>query len=143
MSLMVNGELRPEWLQSEQHDGNFVRRDSQFRHWITPDGRPGPSGEGGFKAEAGRYHLYVSFACPWAHRTLIFRKLKRLEDALSIAGKSVVLYLDLSDCRKCFVNPDHFFRDIKYVSGPVTVTGHGLRPQAICAVIRAATSGEE
>jgi putative glutathione S-transferase len=85
MSLMVNGELRPEWLQSEQHDGNFVRRDSQFRHWITPDGRPGPSGEGGFKAEAGRYHLYVSYACPWAHRTLIFRALKGLEDLISVS----------------------------------------------------------
>jgi glutathionyl-hydroquinone reductase len=62
-----------------------VRMDSQFRHWITPDGSPGPSGEGGFAAESGRYHLYVSWACPWAHRTLIFRVLKGLEDIISVS----------------------------------------------------------
>ena len=59
-------------------DGRFVRAETQFRNWITEDGRPGPTGESGFKAEAGRYHLYVSLACPWAHRTLIMRKLKGL-----------------------------------------------------------------
>lgn len=65
--------------------GEFVRWDSQFRHWITADGLPGPSGEGGFPAEAGRYHLYVSYACPWAHRTLIFRALKGLESLVSVS----------------------------------------------------------
>jgi putative glutathione S-transferase len=65
--------------------GEFVRWESQFRHWITPDGSPGSSGEGGFKAEAGRYHLYVSYACPWAHRTLIFRVLKGLEELVSVS----------------------------------------------------------
>ena len=84
MSLLVNGELKPNWFETESEGGEFVREDSQFRHWITPDGAPGPSGEGGFKAEAGRYHLYVSYACPWAHRTLIFRKLKGLEDLVSV-----------------------------------------------------------
>jgi len=65
--------------------GEFVRVISGFRHWITPDGSPGPTGDGGFSAEAGRYHLYVSYACPWAHRTLIFRALKGLEDMISVS----------------------------------------------------------
>ena len=71
-------------------DGRFVRAATQFRNWITPDGGPGPTGEGGFRAEPGRYHLYVSLACPWAHRTLIMRRLKGLEDAI---GVSVVHWL--------------------------------------------------
>lgn len=85
MSLLVNGKLREDWLESELEAGEFVRQDSQFRNWITSDGRPGPSGEDGFKAEAGRYHLYVSHACPWAQRTLIFRKLKQLESIISVS----------------------------------------------------------
>lgn len=66
-------------------DGEFIRTDSSFRNWITADGSAGPSGVGGFAAEPGRYHLYVSYACPWAHRTLIFRKLKGLEDIISFS----------------------------------------------------------
>ncbi len=66
-------------------DGRFRRADTKFRNWITPNGAPGPSGEGGFPAEADRYHLYVSMACPWAHRTLIFRKLKALESLISLS----------------------------------------------------------
>lgn len=85
MSLLVKGRLRPDWLDAETVDGEFVRYDSQFRNWITPDGSPGPSGTGGFPAEPHRYHLYVSLACPWAHRTLIFRKLKRLEDLITVS----------------------------------------------------------
>lgn len=65
--------------------GSFIRQNSQFRHWVTPDGAPGPSGEGGFAAARDRYHLYVSLACPWAHRTLILRRLKRLEDMIPIS----------------------------------------------------------
>jgi putative glutathione S-transferase len=65
--------------------GHFVRADSQFRSWITPDGSAGPTGSSGFKAEAGRYHLFVSYSCPWAHRTIIFRKLKKLEDVVSMS----------------------------------------------------------
>ncbi|HHI94706.1 MAG TPA: glutathione S-transferase family protein [Gammaproteobacteria bacterium] len=65
--------------------GEFIRVTSVFRNWITKDGSPGPTGEGGFVAEPGRYHLYVSYACPWAHRTLIFRKLKGLEDIISVS----------------------------------------------------------
>jgi putative glutathione S-transferase len=66
-------------------DGEFIRTDSSFRNWVTADGSAGPSGVGGFAAEPGRYHLYVSYACPWAHRTLIFRKLKGLEDLISFS----------------------------------------------------------
>lgn len=84
MSLMVNGKLQDNWYEAETESGEFIRQDSQFRNWITLDGRPGPTGEGGFAAAPGRYHLYVSYACPWAHRTLIFRKLKKLEDVISV-----------------------------------------------------------
>jgi len=85
MSLVKDGVLQGDWLESEQKDGEFVRLDSVFRHWVTTDGSPGPSGTGGFKAEPGRYHLYVSYACPWAHRTLIFRALKKLENIINVS----------------------------------------------------------
>jgi len=79
---------RGAWRQDDPHlikDGRFIRRPTSFRNFVTPDGSPGPTGEGGFPAEAGRYHLYVSLACPWAHRTLIFRKLKKLDDVISVS----------------------------------------------------------
>ena len=85
MGLLVNGEWRDEWYDTESTGGEFVRQDAAFRNWVTADGAPGPSGEGGFRAEAGRYHLYVSLACPWAHRTLIFRALQGLENAISVS----------------------------------------------------------
>jgi glutathionyl-hydroquinone reductase len=85
MGLLVNGEWRDEWYDTDSSSGEFVRQDSAFRNWVTVDGAPGPSGEGGFAATAGRYHLYVSLACPWAHRTLIFRKLKGLEEAIGVS----------------------------------------------------------
>ncbi|MCG6939288.1 MAG: glutathione S-transferase family protein [Gammaproteobacteria bacterium] len=66
-------------------EGEFVRWESSFRSWVTPGGEPGPTGDGGFAAASGRYHLYVSYACPWAHRTLIYRKLKGLEDHISVS----------------------------------------------------------
>ena len=84
MSLMVKGKLQDDWYEAETASGEFIRQDSQFRNWITLNGEPGPSGEGGFMAEPGRYHLYVSYACPWAHRTLIFRQLKKLQDIISV-----------------------------------------------------------
>jgi putative glutathione S-transferase len=82
---LIEGKWSPEWYDTEKHGGKFVRRDSPYRNWITPDGSPGPSGEGGFAAQSGRYHLYVSYACPWAHRTLIFRQLKGLEEHISVS----------------------------------------------------------
>ena len=85
MSLLINGKLQSDWLEEETESGEFVRKDSQFRHWVTPDGSPGPTGESGFAAEPGRYHLYVSLACPWAHRTLIFRALKGLTGLVSFS----------------------------------------------------------
>lgn len=85
MGLLVNGEWKEQWYDTKSTGGRFVRKDSQFRNWITPDGSPGISGEGGFKAEAGRYHLYVSYACPWAHRTLIMRHVKGLENIISVS----------------------------------------------------------
>lgn len=85
MGRLVNGVWQDVWYDTRATNGHFKRSESQFRNWITADGSPGPSGEGGFEAEAGRYHLYVSLACPWAHRTLIFRKLKKLEDLVSLS----------------------------------------------------------
>lgn len=85
MGQLVNGIWDPSWYDTEKTGGRFERTVTRFRNWITPDGSPGPSGEGGFKAEAGRYHLYVSYACPWAHRTLIFRALKGLAGLIDIS----------------------------------------------------------
>ena len=85
MGLLVDGEWRDQWYNTKSTGGRFKRDVSRFRNWITADGRAGPSGASGFQAVAGRYHLYVSYACPWAHRTLIFRKLKGLEDMIPIS----------------------------------------------------------
>ncbi len=85
MGLLVYGKWVDQWYDTESTGGRFVRSESQLRNWITSDGSPGPSGEGGFAAEPGRYHLYVSLACPWAHRTLIMRRLKGLEDMIGVS----------------------------------------------------------
>jgi putative glutathione S-transferase len=85
MGLLVDGRWTEGWHDTSATGGRFLRRETTFRNWITPDGSPGPTGTGGFKAEPGRYHLYISLACPWAHRTLIFRALKGLEAAISLS----------------------------------------------------------
>jgi glutathionyl-hydroquinone reductase len=85
MGMLVNGKWQSDDVRGATADGHFERPQTVFRNWVTVDGRPGPTGDGGFKAEAGRYHLYVSLACPWAHRTLIVRKLKRLDEAISVS----------------------------------------------------------
>ncbi|MFQ3229659.1 glutathione S-transferase family protein [Reinekea sp.] len=85
MGLLVEGQWHTDWYDTKATDGRFVRKAPSFRNWVTKDGSAGPSGKAGFKAEAGRYHLYVSLACPWAHRTLIFRSLKGLEEMITVS----------------------------------------------------------
>lgn len=85
MGLLVNGVWHNEWYDTAKTGGRFLRGETSFRNWVTPDGRSPPQGCGGFAAEPDRYHLYVALACPWAHRTLIFRKLKKLERIISVA----------------------------------------------------------
>ena len=85
MGLLIDGVWHDKWYDTKKSGGRFERQESMFRNWVTVDGSAGPDGEAGFKAEAGRYHLYVSLACPWAHRTLIFRKLKGLEEIIPIS----------------------------------------------------------
>ncbi|NDW03036.1 glutathione S-transferase family protein [Jiella pacifica] len=85
MGLLVDGKWQDKWYDTDKTGGKFERSKTTFRSWITPDGSPGPKGQTAFPAEAGRYHLYVSLACPWAHRTLITRKLKKLEDVVSLS----------------------------------------------------------
>ncbi|MDQ0454476.1 glutathione S-transferase family protein [Rhizobium paknamense] len=85
MGMLVDGVWKDVWYDTKASKGHFQRSASQFRNWLTADGSAGPSGKAGFKAEADRYHLYVSLACPWAHRTLIFRKLKKLENLISVS----------------------------------------------------------
>lgn len=85
MGQLVDGKWHDVWYDTKSTGGRFVRAEAPWRDWVTADGRPAPGRTRGFKAASGRYHLYVSLACPWAHRTLIFRKLKRLEDVVSIS----------------------------------------------------------
>lgn len=85
MGKLVDGHWVDQWYDTKSSGGRFERKASQFRNWITVDGAPGPTGDGDFGAEPGRYHLYVSYACPWAHRALIFRALKGLVDMVSVS----------------------------------------------------------
>jgi len=84
MGLLQQGKWVDQWYDTKESGGEFRRQDSFFRNYITVDGEAGPNGEKGFKAEKGRYHLYVSLACPWAHRTLILRQLKQLQDYIAV-----------------------------------------------------------
>ena len=85
MGLLVDGQWVDQWYDTKKTGGRFVRTQTQFRSWITADGSAGPTGQAGYKAEANRYHLYVSLACPWASRTLMIRTLKGLEGMISIS----------------------------------------------------------
>lgn len=91
MGLLVEGQWRDKWYDTGSSGGRFVREDANFRHWVTADGSAGATGEGGFAAAAGRYHLYVSLACPWAHRTLILRQLKSLTDLIAVSVVSPLM----------------------------------------------------
>ncbi|MGG7567442.1 glutathione S-transferase family protein [Rhodovulum sp. DZ06] len=84
MGMLIDGEWTDQWYDTKSTGGRFKRSEAAFRNWVTADGAPGPTGEGGFKAESGRYHLYVSYACPWAHRTLVMRAIKGLEDHITV-----------------------------------------------------------
>ncbi|MCC4635231.1 glutathione S-transferase family protein [Xanthomonas dyei] len=85
MGLLVDGKWQDRWYDTDKSDGRFERSQAQFCNWVTRDGAAGPHGDGGFQAAAGRYHLYVSLACPWAHRALIFRRLKGLEPLIDVS----------------------------------------------------------
>ena len=85
MGLLQDGKWVDRFYDTSKTGGRFVRKDASFRNWVTADGSAGPSGVAGFKAEPGRYHLYVSHACPWAHRTMIFRAIKGLQDMISLS----------------------------------------------------------
>ena len=91
MGLLVDGKWVDQWYDTKSTGGRFKRSESQFRNWVTANGSAGPTGRAGFKAEAGRYHLYVSYACPWAHRTLIMRALKGLEDMISVSVVGIIM----------------------------------------------------
>jgi glutathionyl-hydroquinone reductase len=98
------------WYDTSQSDGRFIRKESLFRNWITHDGSPGPTGVGGFRAEANRYHLYISMACPWAHRALLTRKLKNLEGVISISNTLPYMgplsWSFVSEQGRLFMHPD-------------------------------------
>ena len=85
MGLLVDGQWQDKWYDTDSTGGRFERQASRFRHWVTADGSSGPEGESGFKAESGRYHLYVSYACPWAHRALVMRAWKGLEPHIGLS----------------------------------------------------------
>jgi glutathionyl-hydroquinone reductase len=110
MGLLVEGLWQDQWYDTEKNKGAFQREESQLRNWLTVDGDAGPTGVGGFKAEKDRYHLYVSLACPWAHRTLIFRELKGLQDYISVS----IVSTDMTDFgwsfdKKTGSTGDHLF----------------------------------
>jgi len=94
MGSLIEGKWVDKWRDTKSTGGHFVRPDAKVRHWITADGSPGPSGDGGFKAEAGRYHLYIAASCPWAHRTMIFRALKGLADMISYSVVNPITHGD-------------------------------------------------
>lgn len=134
MGLLVDGIWQDTWYDTKSTGGKFKRTDAKFRNWITADGSAGPSGEAGFAADSGRYHLYVSYACPWAHRTLIFRTLKGLTDHISIS----VVHPDMLQDGWTFEQDDHgatgdtlfncpFARDI-YTRADATFTGRVTVP---------------
>ncbi|MEP1538426.1 MAG: glutathione S-transferase family protein [Paracoccaceae bacterium] len=134
MGLLVDGVWHDTWYDTKSTDGKFERSIAKFRNWITADGSAGPSGSDGFAAENGRYHLYVSYACPWAHRTLIFRQLKDLSDHISVSA----VHPDMMKDGWSFETDDHgatgdtlygvpFARDI-YVKADPTFSGRVTVP---------------
>lgn len=107
MGLLVDGVWKDKWYDTDKTGGKFEREAARFRNWVTADGSPGPAGGGGFPAQSGRYHLYVSMACPWAHRTLIFRRLKGLERHISVS----VVHPDMVEYGWEFRPDDEYHKD--------------------------------
>ncbi len=91
MGLLIEGRWHDQWYDTKRHGGEFVRESAKLRDWVTADGGPGPDGQTGLPAETGRYHLYVSLACPWAHRTLIMRRLKGLTSSIDVSVTSPLM----------------------------------------------------
>ncbi len=124
MGLLVDGIWHDRWYDTEGSGGRFVRPQTAFRNWVTADGSPGPTGEGGFRAEPGRYHLYVSLACPWAHRTLILRVLKGLKDAIGVSvvdpfmGDQGWAFGDTPGCIPDTVNGKRYLHEIYTLADP-------------------------
>ena len=112
MGLLVNGQWQDKWYDTDSSNGKFERETAQLRHWVTVDGSAGITGEAGFKAQANRYHLYVSLACPWAHRTLIFRALKGLQDLITVS----VVSPDMLDSGWAFDTQNHSTGDALFNS---------------------------
>lgn len=133
--MLVNGKWTADWqpVQATDAKGGFVRQTSGFRNWVTVDGEPGPTGTGGFKAEAGRYHLYVALICPWASRTLIGRKLKGLEDVISVSVVEPALtdfgwrFGDFPGADRDTVNGATYLHEI-YTKADPTYTGRATVP---------------
>ena len=134
MGLLVGGVWHDQWYDTKASGGAFVRSTAKFRNWITADGSAGLTGEGGFPAELGRYHLYVSHACPWAHRALIFRALKGLNDHITVS----VVHPDMLSDGWTFETDEHgatgdtlyglpFARDI-YIKADSTISGRVTVP---------------
>ena len=133
MGKLIEGRWFSEWYDTKASGGHFVRDNAKFRHWITADGSAGPSGEAGFAAESGRYHLYVSYACPWAHRTLIMRALKGLEGAISLSvvdpfmGEQGWQFSDNPGCLPDTVNGARYLSEV-YVKANTHYTGRVTVP---------------
>ncbi|THD46262.1 MAG: glutathione S-transferase family protein [Bradyrhizobium sp.] len=133
--MLVEGQWKGDWqpLQAKDAKGGFVRQTSSFRNWVTPDGQAGPTGEGDFRAEAGRYHLYVALTCPWASRALIARKLKGLEAAIDVSVVEPALtaqgwrFGDYPGATRDAVNGATYMREI-YTRADPRFTGRATVP---------------
>jgi putative glutathione S-transferase len=133
MGLLIDGVWHDRAHDTKSSGGRFQRQGARFRNWVTPNGAPGPNGAGGFEAEPGRYHLYVSLACPWAHRTLIFRKLKHLEEAIPVSvvhwhmGDDGWEFREGPDCTPDTANGARHLREL-YVKAKPDYTGRVTVP---------------
>jgi len=133
MGLLVDGKWHNEEPKQSGSGGQFIRKASAFRNWITPDGTAGPTGIDGFAAEPNRYHLYVSFACPWAHRALIYRSILKLENSLSVSVVNPVNiiegweFTEFPGSTKDQVNGTEYLHEVYTMVDP-TYTGRALVP---------------